>query len=65
MEFGRLQRHAEPEIRHHPLDSLVLAVYGFRGLSRAPEDRQSLGLVSTIEPVSFAGGFSGRHAQPS
>lgn len=38
MEFGRLQRHAEPEIRHHPLDSLVLAVYGFRGLSRAPED---------------------------
>ena len=39
MSFKRLQPHAEPEIRHQPLESLVLTVHGFRGLARAPEDR--------------------------
>ncbi|CAE8590173.1 unnamed protein product [Polarella glacialis] len=37
-EFDLLQQHAEPEVRHQPLDSLVVTVFGFRGISMSPQE---------------------------
>lgn len=37
-EFDRFQQHAEPAVRHQPLESMVLQVYGLRNLPVSAEE---------------------------